>query len=575
MEQARLKLLLREAITSLNSGNKEWARECLKRILKANPRHEEAWLWLSAALESPAEKRYCLEKVLSINPHNERAQAGLRQLAYAESGYRPARRTICPLCGEANAPTAFQCANCGQELFVQCPSCGERVDIDRSTCTQCGLEIGDSADGAAYFFHLGELYLQHGKPKQALASWDKTLILEPDFPRMAEVAAEAFLLTGQRELALQSFHRAVEEATEPSHRRKIRLRLAAAYRDWGQLEEGLRVCQEILREDQEARTPQADVHAELGRLYQKAGDEEQARQHYEMALLLDEHLHDVRLTLADMLLAQGYEQRALSEYRALQSAGGPIAQEAEERIRSVRPPVPEEYRNRWQETVRGVAAWFLTGSLLLVLRWDSAWTAVSPYALIGLLAFAAGGYFLTAATRTPRNLPTFSQLTTLMESPTFLRLMRWSQRTSQSTALRKFASWQRRSTQQLLTILRLFQARLRQHVQHLLAFLLRVRQGFLKSRLVLRLTMLSRSRSARALAAFFSRPFFRSVRAQLARVLPRRTRGGGGQLGVALQQAQERLRRRAELSEIELYRWMAGVLGAMLLILAGTLVLFW
>ncbi|MGC8873705.1 MAG: tetratricopeptide repeat protein, partial [Chloroflexia bacterium] len=354
MEQARLKLLLREAIKSLQSGNKEWARECLTRILKANPRHEEAWLWLSAVLETPAEKRYCLEKVLVINPNNEQARTGLQQLSALESGYRPPKRTICPMCGEPNPPAAFQCANCGQDLFVQCPSCGERVDIDRTSCAHCGLELGDSADGAAYFFRLGELYLQHGKPKQALAVWDKTLILEPDFPGIAEVAAEAFLATGQRELALQSLRRALEEATEPAQRRKIRLRMARAYRDWGQLDEAVRLCREILHEDQEARSPQADVYAELGRLYEAAGDEEEARQHYEMALLLDEQLHEVRLALADLLLAQGYEYRALSEYRALQTVEGPVGQQAAERIRSLRPPVPEEFRNRWQETLRGV-----------------------------------------------------------------------------------------------------------------------------------------------------------------------------------------------------------------------------
>lgn len=572
MEQARLKLLLREAIASLRSGNKEWARECLTRILKTNPRHEEAWLWLSAVLETPAEKRYCLEKVLTINPDNAQARAGLRELAARESGYRPPKRTICPMCGEANPPTAFQCANCGQELFVQCPSCGERVDIDRPSCARCGLELGDSSDGAAYFFHLGELYLQHGKPKQALAAWDKTLILEPDFPGIAEAAAEAFLASGSRELALKSFSRALEEATEPAHRRKLRLRLASAYRDWGQLEEAVRLCQEILREDQESRTPQADVHAELGRLYEKMGDEELARQHYEMALLVDEHLDDVRLALADLLLAQGHEYRALSEYRALQSLQGPIGEQAAERIRALRPPVPEAFRNRWQETARGVAAWLLAGLLLLVLRYGSNWSSVSPYAVSGIFAFLAGGYFLTAATRTPRNLPTFAQLAVLMENPAFVRLQRQIWRARQSSSLQRFAAWQRRATGQLLANLRLFQARFQQRLQRTVASLLRTWQRVQQSRPALLLASLPRSRGARALAAFFSRPFFRALGNRIGRLLPRRTRARAERPEAALQ---EKLRTRAELSELDVYRWMAGTLGVLLLLLAGTLVLFW
>ncbi len=575
MQQARLKLLLREAITSLRSGNKEWARECLTRILKADPRHEEAWLWLSAVLETPAEKRYCLEKVLTINPDNEQARAGLRELAARESGYRPPKRTICPMCGEPNPPTAFQCANCGQDLFIQCPSCGERVDIERPACAQCGLEIGDSSDGAAYFFHLGELYLQHGKPKQALAAWDKTLILEPDFPGIAEAAAEAFLASGSRELALKSFSRALEEATEPAHRRKLRLRLAAAYRDWGELEEAVRLCQEILREDQESRTPQADVYAELGRLYEKMGDQELAREHYEMALVVDEHLDEVRLAMADLLLAQGYEYRALSEYRALQSVEGPIGQQAAERIRTLRPSVPEEFRNRWRETARGVAAWLLAGLLLLVLRYGSNWSFVSPYALSGIFAFLAGGYFLTAATRTPRNLPTFAQLAVLMENPALVRVHRWSWRARQSSALQHFMAWQRRATGQLLTNLHLFQARFRQRLQAVVASLLRIWQRVRHSRLALLVASLPRSRSVRAVADFFGRPFFRSLGNRIGRLLPRRTQTRTERLEAALRQAQEKLRARTELSELDLYRWMAGILGVLLLLLAGTLVLFW
>ena len=41
---------------------------------------EQAWLWLSSVVESPADKRVCLENVLAINPDNRAAQKGLRWL---------------------------------------------------------------------------------------------------------------------------------------------------------------------------------------------------------------------------------------------------------------------------------------------------------------------------------------------------------------------------------------------------------------------------------------------------------------------------------------------------------------
>jgi hypothetical protein len=39
--------------------------------------NEQAWLWLSAVVDSPEEQRTCLENVLAINPANERARQGL------------------------------------------------------------------------------------------------------------------------------------------------------------------------------------------------------------------------------------------------------------------------------------------------------------------------------------------------------------------------------------------------------------------------------------------------------------------------------------------------------------------
>ncbi len=578
MEHGRIRLLMREAIQAARSGNKNWARECLGRVLKADPRNEEAWLWLSAVLDTVAEKRYCLERVLAINPSNAQAQAGLRYLeGKEETGQPQTKRTVCPLCGEPNDPNAFQCANCGQDLFVLCPACGERVDIDRTSCAACGLEIGDSSDGAAYFFHLGELYLKHGQPKRALDTWDKTLLLNPDYPRVAEVAAEAFMASGQRDLALQSLERAIEEAEDEEHRRTLRLRMANYQRDLGNLEEAGRLYQELLREDRALGERRADLFIELGRFHEKRKERDSARNYYEMALALDENLPEIRYTLAEILLEQGYELRALSEFRHLVRTGGEWAERAVARIRALRPPVPEAFRNRWQEAVRGAGRFFLAGLLLLLLNRGREWAVATAYSpaytlnLLGLLATLAGGYLLTAAVSAPRFLPGFALLTAQPEGRLAERLEARRKRRE-----RKRPAWTtslqvrlRRSAQAIADGLRVIRLRFAQRMERAATALSRAWQRLKASRPVRSLRM-GKDRLGRLLGRV---RFFRSVAFSFRRLFPRRS--GASLLGRVVQSWREGriLAGRVELSEADLYRWGGALIGLVLVVLGTVMVL--
>jgi len=72
--------VLQAGIIAAREGRRAEARAFLEQGLQANPRSEQAWLWMSAVVENDAECRICLERVLSINPHNQTAQAGLERL---------------------------------------------------------------------------------------------------------------------------------------------------------------------------------------------------------------------------------------------------------------------------------------------------------------------------------------------------------------------------------------------------------------------------------------------------------------------------------------------------------------
>lgn len=72
--------LLQRGIAALRAGDKAEARRLLGRIIQQNPRDEQAWLWMSGAVDTAQERSTCLAKVLEINPNNELAQRGMASL---------------------------------------------------------------------------------------------------------------------------------------------------------------------------------------------------------------------------------------------------------------------------------------------------------------------------------------------------------------------------------------------------------------------------------------------------------------------------------------------------------------
>jgi hypothetical protein len=76
----RLAELLYEGAFALQQGNKARALELLIQVVEADETIEEAWLWLSGAVDDPADQRTALENVLALNPHNEHARYGLQVL---------------------------------------------------------------------------------------------------------------------------------------------------------------------------------------------------------------------------------------------------------------------------------------------------------------------------------------------------------------------------------------------------------------------------------------------------------------------------------------------------------------
>ncbi|MEA3350267.1 MAG: tetratricopeptide repeat protein [Chloroflexota bacterium] len=78
--------MFRNAIAAIRQNQRVRARDILTRLLRADKKKLEYWLWLSSIVDSRKERVYCLQTVLRLDPENQAAKRGLRLLGEATDG---------------------------------------------------------------------------------------------------------------------------------------------------------------------------------------------------------------------------------------------------------------------------------------------------------------------------------------------------------------------------------------------------------------------------------------------------------------------------------------------------------
>jgi Tfp pilus assembly protein PilF len=68
---------LYDGVMTLLQGDKDTARDMLLQVVEVDEHNEEAWLWLSGAVDDLEDQQVALENVLAINPNNAAAREGL------------------------------------------------------------------------------------------------------------------------------------------------------------------------------------------------------------------------------------------------------------------------------------------------------------------------------------------------------------------------------------------------------------------------------------------------------------------------------------------------------------------
>jgi tetratricopeptide (TPR) repeat protein len=129
---------LRDGIAAAKIGRRDEARELLLRVIEANERSEQAWLWLSGVVDGDQDRLICLENVLALNPDNVQARAGLKWLE--QKGVKGETHASEAEQGEGDA--AIEMIDVG----VPRPSTRREPQsfMTPEGCVYCGLPVGES-----------------------------------------------------------------------------------------------------------------------------------------------------------------------------------------------------------------------------------------------------------------------------------------------------------------------------------------------------------------------------------------------------------------------------------------------
>ena len=72
---------LKQAIEAIKAGDKATGKRLLiDEVIRANPRNEQAWLWMTQVVDADEDRMNYLRHVLRINPNNDAARRGLAAL---------------------------------------------------------------------------------------------------------------------------------------------------------------------------------------------------------------------------------------------------------------------------------------------------------------------------------------------------------------------------------------------------------------------------------------------------------------------------------------------------------------
>jgi len=85
---------MHQAITFARQGKRSKSRKLLRRIIAADPHHEQAWLWLSYVGRNTADQIYAAEQVLQLNPQHRTISERIETLKLEQIRKAPRKKAL-------------------------------------------------------------------------------------------------------------------------------------------------------------------------------------------------------------------------------------------------------------------------------------------------------------------------------------------------------------------------------------------------------------------------------------------------------------------------------------------------
>ncbi len=85
---------LMDAIELVKEDRREEAVEMLRELIQEDSDFEDAWLWMSVAVDSLDQSSVCLDNVLRVNPHNSEAASALHRIRGPEMLFERQRNRL-------------------------------------------------------------------------------------------------------------------------------------------------------------------------------------------------------------------------------------------------------------------------------------------------------------------------------------------------------------------------------------------------------------------------------------------------------------------------------------------------
>ncbi|NWG22503.1 MAG: tetratricopeptide repeat protein [Chloroflexi bacterium] len=146
MSEHELARWLYQGALALSEGRRDEAQRLLLQVIEQDDQNEQAWLWLSGAVDDPADQQVALENVLAINPRNAAAHAGLTWLLEhaqpAGSPVAPAPLVdpegpwVPPPPYDENDVVEIMCWQCQATLYSVAPFCWQ-CHTPVHSCNNC------------------------------------------------------------------------------------------------------------------------------------------------------------------------------------------------------------------------------------------------------------------------------------------------------------------------------------------------------------------------------------------------------------------------------------------------------